>query len=341
LLSLLLAAAVLVPASADAVLSIEDVSGLRSLLEKAGTHAPSLGPQPIGATLRDRLGVDLLSEPAEWGLAPRGARLLVFSSDGMGLAAPVHDAGAAKKMLAAWLGQKPRRAGRIGGGRLLTASGANPAAVLAAMSRSSPIPAALAARAKGPVWLWMRLAAPLRAVLLSIEAGGSGLTGRGLATADGPVLAGAAPSGCSQGIACLRAGLAPAGRGAIALGLERLGFPPQQELATAARVEERLEAGDPRALTDGRSIPRATRLLTAFDAEPSAGAALEITVALATVESVLATLTPLDALRGPLAAGAYAVHLLYGPLLRNAGPLTVTGNPKGAGAELELRLPLR
>ena len=341
MLPLLLAAAVLVPASPDAVLSIEDVSGLRALLEKAGTHAPSLGPHPIGSTLSDRLGVDLLSESAEWGLAARGARLVVFSRDGMGLAAPVHDAGAAKKMLATWLGQKPRRAGRIAGGRLLTASGANPTAVLAAMSRSSPLPAGLASRAKGPVWLWMRLAPPLHAVLLSLDASGAGLMGRGLVTANGPILAGAAPSGCAEGIACLRAGVAPAGREAIALGLERLGFQRQPDLASAARVEERLEAGDAHALSDGRSLPRATRLLGAFDTPPSAGPLLEITVVLAALESVLATLSPLDALRGPLAAGAYAAHLLYGPLLRNAGPLTLTGNPRGAGAELELRLPLR
>ena len=190
MLPLLLAAAVVVPASADAVLSIEDMSGLRALLEKAGTHAPSLGAQPIGATFRDRLGVDLLSEPAEWGLAPRGARLIVFSRDGMGLAAPVRDGDSAKKMLAAWLSQKGRRAGRIAGGRLLTASGGNPAAVLTAMSRPAALPAVLAARAKGPVWLWMRLAAPLRAVVLSLDAAGDGLTGRGLVTADAAIVAG-------------------------------------------------------------------------------------------------------------------------------------------------------
>jgi len=341
LLPLLLAAAVVVPASADAVLSIEDVSGIRALLEKAGTHAPSLGPQPIGATFRDRLGVDLLSEPAEWGLAPRGARLIVFSRDGMGLAAPVRDGDSAKKMLAAWLSQKGRRAGRIAGGRLLTASGGNPAAVLTAMSRPAALPPVLAARAKGPVWLWMRLAAPLRAVVLSLDAAGDGLTGRGLVTADAAIVAGAAPSGCAQGIACLRAGLAPAGRRAIALGLAQVGFPPQAELAGAARVEERLEPGDLRALSDGRSLPHATRMLAAFDGAPSEGAALEITLALDALDSWLSALTPLDALRGPLAAGAYAGRLLYGPLLRNAGPLTLTGNPRGNGAELELRLPLR
>src|SRR5438132_1662683 len=88
---------------------------------------------------------------------------------------------------------------------------------------------------------------------------------------------------------------------------------PAASPASAARVEERLEAGDAHALSDGRSLPHATRLVGAFDAPPSAGPVLEITVALAALESVLATLTPLDALRGPLAAGSYAVHLLYGP----------------------------
>jgi hypothetical protein len=340
LLPFLLAAAVLVPASADAVLSVQDVSGLRSLLAKAGTYAPSLGPQPVGATLRDRVGVDLLAEPAEWGLAPRGARLLVFARDGMGLIAPVREATAAKKAVAAWLAQKQRRAGRIAGGRLLTASGSNPAAVLAAMSRLAPIPAALAARARGPVWLWMRMAAPLRALVLSTEAGAGGIVGRGLVTAEAPLLAGPAPPGCEGGVACVRAGLAPAGRRVIALALEQLGFAPQPELSSAIRVEERLEAGDPGSLSDGRSLPRATRLVGVFDVAPSPGNALEIVVALATAERELAALTPLDALRGSLAAGAYAAHLLYGPLLHNAGPLTITGNPRADGADLELRLPL-
>ncbi len=44
----------------------------------------------------------------------------------------------------------------------------------------------------------------------------------------------------------------------------------------------------------------------------------------------------------PTPPAAYAAHLIYGPLLRNAGPLTLTGNPaQGNTAEVELRLPLR
>jgi len=111
LLALLLAA-VLVPESADVVLSVEDASGLQALLRKAGTLAPSLAPDAVGATLRDRLGVDVLAESPAWGLAQRGARTVAFSNHAMGLSAPVRDAGAAKRTLASWLGQGPRRAGR-------------------------------------------------------------------------------------------------------------------------------------------------------------------------------------------------------------------------------------
>lgn len=69
--------------------------------------------------------------------------------------------------------------------------------------------------------------------------------------------------------------------------------------------------------------------------------ALDAALDLAAVDRALSKLSPLDALNGPVAAGAYGVHLLWGGLLRNAGPLTVTGRPAGAAADLELRLPLR
>ena len=60
------------------------------------------------------------------------------------------------------------------------------------------------------------------------------------------------------------------------------------------------------------------------------------------LDSALSGMTPLDAIRGALAAGAYAMHVVYGQLLRNAGPLTVTGFPaRGDAAEIEIRLPLR
>ena len=338
----LLLAAVLVPASADVVLSVEDASGLRALLEKAGAYAPSLAPEPVGTTLRDRVGVDLLARTSQWGLAPRGARMLVFSHDGAGLIAPVRNAGRAKKMVASWIAEDPqRRAGRVAGLRLLTASGRNPAALLAAMSRPAPLPAALAARASGPTWLWLRLLEPLRAAVLAIDAGSTGIVARGLVVAGAPVLSGSAPAGCAAGIACLRAGVAPAGRRAIEVALAQLGVPAQAELHRASRVEERLDGVDVHMLSDGPSLGRAFRVAPVFDAAPAGGPSLDASVALVDLDGALAGLTPLDALRGPLATGAYAFHLLYGSLLRNAGPLTLTGNPRAEGAEIELRLPLR
>src|SRR5207245_10262185 len=106
-------------------------------------------------------------------------------------------------------------------------SGGNPAAVGGRLVRPARLPAALAAKASGPAWLWMRLLAPLRAAVLAIEAGSTGIIARGLVLADGPVLAGSAPAGCTAGVACLRAGVAPAGRRAIEIALARLGVPAQ------------------------------------------------------------------------------------------------------------------
>ena len=338
----LLLAAVLVPASADMVLSVEDASGLRALLEKAGKYAPSLAPEPVGTTLRDRVGVDLLAGTDRWGLASRGARMLVFSHDGAGLIAPVRNAGSAKRMVASWIAEDPqRRAGRVAGLRLLTASGGNPAALLATMSRPAPLPPALAAKASGPAWLWMRLLAPLRAAVLAIEAGSTGIIARGLVLADGPVLAGSAPAGCTAGVACLRAGVAPAGRRAIEIALARLGVPAQAELSRASRVEERLDGVEVHVLSDGPSLGRALRVVPVFDAPPGGGPSLDASLALADFDGALAGLTPLDALHGPLATGAYAFHILYGSLFRHGGPLILTGNPSGNGAEIEVRLPLR
>lgn len=330
------------PESADVVLSIEDVSGLRALLEKAGTHAPSLAPEPIGTTLRDRVGIDLLAESPAWGLAPRGARMLSFSRRAIGLSAPLRDGNAAKKMLSAWLAQNPRRAGRVVGSRLLTASGQDAAALLTAMARPAAVPRELAAHAKRALWLWARMDEPLRAVALSIEASGFGVVARGLVTAKGAILAGRAPAGCEATIACLRAGLGPAGRGALAHALEQLGIPAQPELPAAARVEERVEAIEARQLSGPQSLPRALRIAAVFDRPEAAPTALEGRIDLASIDAALAALTPLDAFQGALAASAYAMHLLYGRLLRNAGPLTLTGSPqRGGSAEIEVRLPLR
>jgi hypothetical protein len=338
----LLAAAVLLPSSAEAALSLEETAGLRALLEKAGTRAPSLAPEPVGSLLRQRVGVDLLAEPPGWGLSARGARLLVFSREAMGLIAPVRDAKAARKMMAAWLAEDKRRLARIAGGRLLTASGRGSQALFAGMARGVPLPRELAARARGPVWLWARLQDPLRAAVLSIDASGIGMVARGLVTSGLPLLAGRAPFGCAQAIACLRAGVAEGGRQAIAQLLERLGVPPQPELAGADRVEERLDAIDVRALSDQRSLARALRITPVFGGAESAAPALDALVDLARLDAALAGMTALDAVRGGFAAGTYAARAVYGDLLRNAGPLTIAGSPaRGNAAEIEIRLPLR
>lgn len=338
----LLAAVVLIPASADGVLAVENAAGLRALFTAAAVHAPSLAPGQLGASLRADVGVDLFAEGREWGLAPRGPRMLVFSAGAVGLSAPVRDAKSAKKALAAWLAGGDRRAGDVTKGRLLTASGRGGAALLVAMTRLTPLQRDLAARARGPAWLWVRLGEPLRAAVLSIDASATGVVARGLLTASSAVLVGAAPAGCEKGVGCIAAGLGPAGAGALASALERLGIPPQPPLRSARTVVERLDGIDGGQLAGPRSIGRALVLTPVFDGPPGAGAGLQAVLDLEKVDAALSRLTPIDALRGADAAGAYAAHLIYGALLRNAGPLGVFGDAApGNAAEVELRLPLR
>ena len=105
---------------------------------------------------------------------------------------------------------------------------------------------------------------------------------------------------------------------------------------------ERLDGLEARQLARPGSLARALRITPRFDAPQGTGAALQAALDLGQLDAALSRLTPIDALRGADAAGAYAAHLIYGPLLRNAGPLTLTGNPaQGNTAEVELRLPLR
>jgi hypothetical protein len=172
--------------------------------------------------------------------------------------------------------------------------------------------------------------------VLSLDASAQGLVARGVVTASAPVLAAPAPAGCDgEPAACLRAGLGPAGRGAIALALARLRMPPQEGLRHAARAVERLDSIDPRRLA-------ALRPDASFDGPPADGPALSASLDLAQLGSALAKLTPLDALGGEIPALAYAAHLLYGELLKHAGPATLTGDPLPKNsARVELRLPLR
>ena len=76
-------------------------------------------------------------------------------------------------------------------------------------------------------------------------------------------------------------------------------------------------------------------------AAPGGTSALEAQLDLRAVDAVLQKLTPLDALHGGVAAGVYAGRLTLGGMLRGSGPVTVTGRPHAAGAEVELRWPLQ
>jgi hypothetical protein len=157
-----------------------------------------------------------------------------------------------------------------------------------------------------------------------------------------PILAGPAPAPCEGSPpGCLRAGLGPSGHGVLSLVFAQLGLAYP---AAAERVLARLEGIDVRQLSDERSLGRALQLSIQADGAPQPGPSLAAQIDLVKVDDALSRLSPLDAIRGPLAAGAYAAHLLYGALLRSAGPLELTGNPapdRPAGAEIELRLPLR
>jgi len=268
--------------------------------------------------------------------------MLVISRQGMGLSAPVRDTAAVKRKLGAWVSRSPRRAGRLAGGRLFTASGPEAAAVLTSMAKPTPISSALAAQAKGPLWAWLRLAAPLRAAVLSIDASAPGLSASGLLEGESPILAGPAPAGCAKGAICLRAGVAAAGSGALAVLLRQLGAEVPAGLASAKRVELRVDALDARQLSDASSLASALQIAPALDGPASPGASLEGRAEMGEIDAALALMSPLDALRGPLAGGAWAAHLLYGALLRNAGPLTLSGDPRpGNRAAIRLRLPLR
>jgi hypothetical protein len=317
--------------SAWGALVVQDARGLRALLQTAGTHAASLSPESVGRMLRDVVGVDLLAEQPEWGLAPRGARTLFFTENGVGLAAPLKNAKSARRAMNAWRKDAPNRAAAISRGRVLLASGRGAASLISSMKRGKPLPA------RGPLWLSLGLDGPLRSAALTLDASAAVLIARGLVvpTRKAALLSGSPPGPCPG--SCLRAGLGPAGRDVLAFALRHAGRPVPEN---AARFSARIDGFDLRQLTDERSIPRA--VLWSMPADPPAGPgpALAGQLDLAEIDRELAKLTPLDALRGSAAAGAYAAHLLYGSLLRNAGPLTVSGSPAGNAARIEMRLPI-
>lgn len=267
------------------------------------------------------------------------------------------------------------RAGMIapvaGAQRLLVATGPHAAALVLTLAHPSPMSrdAALLARARGPSWLWLAGEDPVRAAVLRIDADARGLRASGLVTSTAPLLDGAAPVACAGApVGCLRAGLAPAGRALLSRVLRQM-LGQQAGLTQATRAAVRLDEVDPRRLDDAGSLPKALRFAAAFDepagAQPcpapagvllvsrpgchpapaldraAGGPALSLDLDVARIAAALQKLSPLDALTGELAAGAYAANLLYGPLLRSAGPLAVEGAPSPAGTELTLRLPLR
>src|SRR5205823_1860007 len=195
LIALLLAAA-LIPRGAQAALVIEDVSGLRDFLAAAGKHAPSLSPESLGPVLRKAIGVDLLAEQPEWGLALRGARVVAISRDAVGLAAPLLNPRVTRRTLAAWRAERDDRAGKVIGKRLFLASGRGAPVMVSSLAHPVPLPKALASPAHGPAWLYARMTEPLTASVLALEASGQGLSARGMVTARAPILAGVAPAGC-------------------------------------------------------------------------------------------------------------------------------------------------
>ena len=340
MLALLLAAS-LIPASADGALVVEDVSGIRALLTTAGKYSATLSPATLGRTVASNVGVDLLAEQPEWGLAKKGARALIFARGSTGLSAPVADVKSARKALDAWLAGG-NRAGAIAAKRLLTASGPNAKSLLKAMKKPGAFTRdkALLAKATGPAWLYLRGRPPLRAAVFQIDASATGLVAHGLVQPlSKPILAGPGPAVCSgPPPGCLRGNLGPSGRELLSIALAQLRGPALPDSPT---VVVRLDSIDAQQLADNGSLPRALHITAsaapAAPGEPSLAGHLDP----GAIESAVAKLTPLDALHGSLAAGVYAGNLIYAPLLRNSGPLTLTGTPNLKGADIEIRLPIR
>ena len=330
--ALLLAAgsAALIPAQADAALVVSDVSGLRAMLETAGRHTHSLSPQAMGDMLRTTTGVNLLAEEPRWGLG-KGERVLVLARKTVGLSAPVGNAKAARAALKEWLAVG-ERAGRVSGGRLLTASGPDAGALVASMSHPRGLPKALTGR--GPAWLYLHGRPPLKGAVFTLDASATGLVAHGrVFPLAKPILDGhAALPACEKD--CLRASLGPSGFDLLQLAFARLG----QALPESRSLRARLTGIDARQA----SVERAVHVAVAAEPAGSDGPAAEGELELSDIATALAKLSPIDALGGPFPAGAYAAHLLYGPLLRNSGPLTLTATPAPKGAaDVEIRLPLR
>ncbi|MFN2546421.1 MAG: hypothetical protein ABR567_03210 [Myxococcales bacterium] len=330
--------ALILAAQLDGALVLDGRSGaggLGAFLTTAGTHARSFSPGAVGGMLREMVGVDLLDEQPQWSLAKHGARTLVISRKSVGLSAPVTNAARARAALKAWLRAAPNdRAGRVSGKTLFTSSGREAAALLKTVARLKPF------RASGPAWLWVKGRPPLKDATFKLDASSTGLVARGLVTPlRDAILAGNAPSGCEGAPpGCLRANFGPSGRELLVLAFAHIGLQPPPE---GPSLIARLLGIDVQELSDARSLPRALRVTATAEPPGPPGPAVVGQFDLADVERELARLSPIDAMRGSFVASVYAAHLIYSPLLRNAGPLALTGTPAKNAAEIEIRLPIR
>ena len=319
------AAASVVPAQSDAALLLDGSQGavgLRAFLDAVAQRAPALGAGPRIAAL---VGPDLLGQPLAWGLAFSGPRALVLWRGSLALTAPVRDAKAARAALQSWLEERgssrstrvapqrgpaasargTSRAGMVapvaGSLRLLTASGPNAAALVAALSQVGARKAgtrALAseqtmrpalARLTGPAALILRGDEPVRAAALALEGTPQGLTARGLVLASSPLLESDPPgAGACEGasLLCVRAALGAGGRSVLARAvrawLTLLLAPgqidaPDRIAQSAALVAERVvlrsDGADARLLAGDGEAAWALRLLGITEPPPAPAAA--------------------------------------------------------------------
>jgi hypothetical protein len=325
------AAAAAYPAPAQGALFIDDASGLKAFLDKAGTYARSLSSDEVGRQLKAQCGVNPLERKGT----------LVVSEKAFGYVTPMPQK-EARALLKEW-----KRAAKLGlwsKGKLYTASGRDAKTMLKALQHSRPL-----RLENKPLTFWVATAAPFRSATGVLDASPGGLIATGVVTADAPILEGQGPPPCSEdAIGCLRIALGPAAKtalldapiphGEIVSGLREK---YRDDIRKADRIAARLERIDAGAISNERSIPRALHYSISFDDPSAEGPQLEVRLDLAKVETAFLHLTPLDALSGEAAAMAYAGHLIYTRLLQNLGPLVVTAQTQEGAAHFELRLPLR
>jgi hypothetical protein len=328
--TLILAAVAAYPAPAQGALFIDDASGLKAFLDKAGTYARSLSSDEVGRQLAAQCGPNPLER--------KGTLVVSERAFGYVTAMPQKDA---RALLKQW--KRPTKIGLWSKGKLYTASGRDAKAMLKALQHSRPL-----RLENKPLGFWVATAAPFKSATGSLDASASGLIATGVVTADAPIFDGQGPPPCApEAIGCLRIALGPAAKralietpvahGEIVSGLREK---YRADIAKADRIAALLERIDAGAISNQKSIPRALHYSLSFEAPPSDGPQFELRLDLARVDEAFTHLTPLDALSGEAAAMAYAGHLIYTRLLQNLGPLLVTARMQEGAAHFELRLPL-